>query len=57
MHYKFLCRFLLDIGKPLGGGNDENLWDVGKKASSFKLQWYLICIILVITSDIFSIIS
>ncbi|CAD8110743.1 unnamed protein product [Paramecium primaurelia] len=38
MHYKFLCRFLLDIGKPLGGGNDENLWDVGKLASSFKIQ-------------------
>ncbi|CAD8104211.1 unnamed protein product [Paramecium primaurelia] len=38
MHYKFLCRFLMDIGKPLGGGKDENLWDVGKLASSFKLQ-------------------
>ena len=37
MHYKFLCRFLMDIGKPLGGGRDENLWDVGKLASSFKL--------------------
>ncbi|CAD8111921.1 unnamed protein product [Paramecium sonneborni] len=38
MHYKFLCRFLLDIGKPLGGGIDENLWDVGKLASSFQIQ-------------------
>ena len=37
MHYKFLCRFLMDIGKPLGGGKDENLWDVGKFASAFKL--------------------
>lgn len=40
MHYKFLCRFLLDIGKPLGGSKDENLWDVAKIASSFKLKWY-----------------
>lgn len=40
MHYKFLCRFLLDIGKPLGGSEDENLWDVAKIASSFKLKWY-----------------
>ncbi|CAD8196993.1 unnamed protein product [Paramecium pentaurelia] len=38
MHYKFLCRFLLDIGKPLGGSKDENLWDVAKIASSFKLK-------------------
>lgn len=40
MHYKFLCRFLLDIGKPLGGSKEENLWDVAKLASSFKLKWY-----------------
>ncbi|CAD8187083.1 unnamed protein product [Paramecium octaurelia] len=38
MHYKFLCKFLLDIGKPLGGGEEENLWDVAKIASSFKLK-------------------
>ncbi|CAD8200926.1 unnamed protein product [Paramecium octaurelia] len=38
MNYKFLCKFLLDIGKPLGGGKEENLWDVAKLASSFKLQ-------------------
>ncbi|CAD8095957.1 unnamed protein product [Paramecium sonneborni] len=38
MNYKFLCKFLLDIGKPLGGGREENLWDVAKLASNFKLQ-------------------
>ncbi|CAK56635.1 unnamed protein product (macronuclear) [Paramecium tetraurelia] len=38
MHYKFLCKFLLDIGKPFGGGEEENLWDVAKIASSFKLK-------------------
>jgi hypothetical protein len=42
MNYKYLCKFLLDIGKPLGGGKDENLWDVAKLASSFKLKWYFI---------------
>lgn len=57
MHYKFLCRFLLDIGKPLGGSKDENLWDVGKLASFFKLQWYIFVLFLVIISDIFNIIS
>ncbi|CAD8147067.1 unnamed protein product [Paramecium octaurelia] len=38
MNYKFLCKFLLDIGKPLGGSKEENLWDVAKLASSFKLK-------------------
>lgn len=40
MQYKYLCRFLLDIGKPLGGDEEENLWDVAKIASSFKIKWY-----------------
>jgi hypothetical protein len=30
MHYKFLCRFLLDIGAPLGRSKEENLWDAAK---------------------------
>ncbi|CAD8054707.1 unnamed protein product [Paramecium primaurelia] len=38
MHYKFLCRFLLDIGQPLGGGNDDNLWDAAKLASKLNLR-------------------
>ncbi|CAD8095967.1 unnamed protein product [Paramecium sonneborni] len=38
MHYKFLCRFLLDIGQPLGGGKDDNLWDAAKIASKFNLR-------------------
>ncbi|CAD8208793.1 unnamed protein product [Paramecium pentaurelia] len=38
MHYKFLCRFLLDLGSPLGRGKEENLWDAAKQASAFKLK-------------------
>ncbi|CAD8191236.1 unnamed protein product [Paramecium pentaurelia] len=38
MHYKFLCRFLLDIGQPLGGGKDDNLWDVAKLSSKLNLR-------------------
>ncbi|CAD8125822.1 unnamed protein product [Paramecium sonneborni] len=38
MHYKFLCRFLLDLGAPLGRGKEENLWDAAKQASAFKLK-------------------
>ncbi|CAD8181015.1 unnamed protein product [Paramecium pentaurelia] len=38
MHYKFLCRFLLDIGQPLGGGKDDNLWDAAKLASKLNLR-------------------
>ncbi|CAD8123231.1 unnamed protein product [Paramecium sonneborni] len=38
MHYKFLCRFLMDLGSPLGRGKEENLWDAAKQASAFKLK-------------------
>ncbi|CAK82706.1 unnamed protein product (macronuclear) [Paramecium tetraurelia] len=38
MHYKFLCRFLMDLGAPLGRGKEENLWDAAKQASAFKLK-------------------
>lgn len=31
MRYKFLCRFLLDVGEPFLT-EDENLWDSAKLA-------------------------
>lgn len=39
MHYKFLCKFLLDIGNPLGCDKSDNLWDAAKLASHFNLRW------------------
>ncbi|CAD8111377.1 unnamed protein product [Paramecium primaurelia] len=38
MHYKFLGKFLMDIGLPLGVDQDSNLWDACKLSSKFKLQ-------------------
>lgn len=38
MHVKFLANFLLSIGEPLGGCKYDNIWDVAKLASSFKLH-------------------
>ncbi|CAD8114498.1 unnamed protein product [Paramecium sonneborni] len=38
MHYKFLCRFLLDISQPLGGEKEDNLWDAAKLASKLNLR-------------------
>lgn len=37
MHYKYLCKFLLDIGSPLGLDSDSNLWDACKFTSGLKL--------------------
>jgi hypothetical protein len=44
MHIKFLAKFLLDVGEPLGGKKNDNIWDVAKLASSFKIKAYPICI-------------
>ncbi|CAD8075873.1 unnamed protein product [Paramecium primaurelia] len=38
MHFKFLCKFLIDIGQPLGVDKDSNLWDACKLSSQLKLQ-------------------
>lgn len=38
MHTKFLARFLLDIGLPLGCGRYDNVWDAAKLASYFRLN-------------------
>lgn len=38
MHIKFLAKFLIEIGEPLGGGPYDNIWDVSKLASSYKIK-------------------
>lgn len=38
MHIKYLAKFLIEIGEPLGGGKHDNIWDVSKLASSYKIK-------------------
>ena len=40
MHTRHLANFLIDVGEPLGGVKDSNIWDVAKLASSFKIKAY-----------------
>lgn len=35
MHTKFLAKFLLLLGEPLGSQDGDNIWDAAKNASSF----------------------
>ena len=38
MHIKFLAQFLIDIGEPFGAKEDQNIWDIAKLASSYKIR-------------------
>lgn len=37
MHYKKICKFLLELGEPFIQ-KDENLWDCAKLAGFYKVQ-------------------
>ncbi len=38
MHSKYLAKFLLDLGPPLGSDKGDNVWDCAKNSSNFKLK-------------------
>lgn len=38
MHSKYLAKFLLDLGPPLGSDIGDNIWDSAKHSSNFKLK-------------------
>ena len=38
MHTRFIARFLLDLGEPLGALNGDNIWDTAKSASNFRIR-------------------
>lgn len=37
MHYKFIGKFLMDLGEPFIG-KDDNLWDSAKLSGYFKIK-------------------
>ena len=37
MHTRFLARFLIDLGPPLGADIGDNIWDASKSASNFRI--------------------
>lgn len=41
MHTRFIARFLLDLGEPLGALSGDNIWDAAKSASNFRIRAYL----------------
>lgn len=38
MHTKFIARFLLDLGEPLGSQKGDNIWDSAKSAFNFRIR-------------------
>lgn len=40
MHTRFLVRFLLELGEPLGCKIGDNVWDSAKNAFNFKIRAY-----------------
>lgn len=42
MNAKFLSNFLLDLGHPLGGEENDNIWDTAKITSKYKIKTYYI---------------
>jgi hypothetical protein len=38
MHTKYLAKFLLELGPPLGSHSGDNVWDAAKNASHFEIK-------------------
>jgi len=38
IHTSTLAHFLLDLGEPLGSIKGDNIWDVAKSASNFRIK-------------------